>query len=282
MPLPQNIPDPVESTAAEPIFGEMDRWYMAKDSIDLGQLLHKAPSPESVFGGSSVINPELVGQMAESGVAITPVPWQYVLFLLVLLFLYFIIVYRYRTSIGILFKSAFSISKTIDAYQTRSNDMVAFLRYVTALLMMALAAVLTGIGGQGPLFPIAQTYYILGGSLVLLAAVAIYRVFLIGAIQLMGSEREIYRGLRFLGRISVSISTLVMVPVVVVAGLGDMPLTLTLIPSGILLLYHFGRLLRYFMLSGFSIFQWFLYLCTVEILPLSFIVALIARSKGIN
>jgi len=241
-----------------------------------------ASSPAEVFGDGSTVNPILAQSSEIPTVAHYEVSWQFGIYLLLALFLYFVVIYRYRSSIGIVFKSAFSMKKTTNSMEMQSSGMGSFLYYGVLLALLTISAVVTDIALQRAYLAPDQDYLIIGVSLGLLTIIILYRWIIIGTIKVMDNDKGIYKRLRSINRLSMTITAVIVTPPVMIAGLGGYALELALIPLGLLFLYHSVRLFKYFILSGFSILQWFLYLCTVEILPISLVLVLIMRYNGIN
>ena len=255
----------------------MEHWYSLRDSIDYNLLLRRAPAPNAVFGDGSTVNPDLTGLPATADVPAFPASWQFIVYLLLILFFYSGVIFRYRTPVKELFKSAFSLQKTLNFYEMQSNDMAALLRYGVILIMLSVAAIISDtVLRLGTVDP-RQAYIAVGAALALTAAIAVFRAAAIGAMRMMSDSGEVCKRLRFLNRHFMTAAGITITPLIVTAGLAGLPLDILPTPLALLLLYHFGRLLKYFISNEFSVLHWFLYLCTVEILPVSFIFALIAR-----
>lgn len=279
------VPDSLPRAAdVETTLGYRPGWWNPPDSTHLEFLHHKAPDAASFFGGSSSINPRLIDSVNTADIVHNSIAWPFALYMLLTLLFYFLAIYRYRSSIGIVLKSALSMSKTIDTMETQSNDMVGFLVLGRLMTTLSLGAIITDIACRGGAVAIEDTYIVMGLALAILIAVLIYRSVFIGAIALMDEDKDkdTYKKLRFINKISTTVTAVIITPVVMIAGLGGYPLMSVLIPLGLLFLYHIGRIFKYFIINGFSILQWFLYLCTVEILPVSFIIALVERNNGMN
>ncbi|MEG0163327.1 MAG: DUF4271 domain-containing protein, partial [Mucinivorans sp.] len=78
-----------------------------------------------------------------------------------------------------------------------------------------------------------------------------------------------------------SIVSLVFCPlalVITTIGLSDLWLWVSL---AFLIITHWVRLFLYFKFTGFSILQWFLYLCTLEVLPFTIIIGVVGHIKNL-
>ena len=206
----------------------------------------------------------------------------------VLFGLYFVLLFRYRTSIGLLLRSLIVRGQF---EQLIGEQSVVFRRFVgraramgfLALLIVLFKGCLIGLASV-PAFRIPEAYLpflplLPAGALL---AIGCYKRIVAGTIAVLNGGANRIDSLRMFDRICFVASALLFTPFVLLAVPADPAVERVFFMIGailliIFLLYYVIKNFSFFLSRNPSILQWMLYLCAVEIFPVSFFVLFIRR-----
>ena len=208
--------------------------------------------------------------------------------LLVIVFmLYNIMIYRYRRTISEIFqifRLKDQLSKLIDEHSSalKRVSIISIFVAVGAILAFALRCNYHFKLINVELFNLSGWQFVLLATAALLLTLSIYRYLLSRIIGICIGRMDFIRKLSIQNGILFSVAVVIITPWIL---LGSMTsgllwnITSTIIAILLIfsILFTINRMLIFFIDKKISIFQWFLYLCGVEILPCSFIIALIFR-----
>ncbi|MDR0955379.1 MAG: DUF4271 domain-containing protein [Rikenellaceae bacterium] len=209
--------------------------------------------------------------------------------LAVLLFgLYCIQLFVHRSSIGLLFRALTvkgQFSQLIDEQSVAFRSFVKSFRIIGFLALLTIAFKGCLIWANSPsVFRLPEAYlpFLLPILTAALLAIGWYRRLVTGTLSVLSGEAERVERLRTFDRICFVVAALLVTPAVLLSALAD-PAThrflfvVDVILLIILLLYYLGKSFSFFISRKISILQWILYLCAVEIMPISFFVLFAGR-----
>lgn len=247
---------------------------------DTAWLLHPARSASDVWGGSSSVSAEMVPRGALNGVDQGPEPWQTSVVLVVLICFYCNILYRFRRDMMSCLKNIGNTEDTLTLMEGQGADFIYFLRSGMALAILSGASlVMAWLEIQ---LPRVESYYLFFGAVAAFFCVVLYRRIAFGLMRWLTDDKGVFREVTFINRIDMTFIAIFYTPLAVIIGVSGRLFELGMIVLAGFAAYHFISLYNYFRIRSFSKLQWILYLCTVEILPVSFIIALAIRKSGIN
>jgi len=252
-------------------------------------------NPSDVFG---------YGQLSSISVAYDPEVnigrneqhYNFIIFssLQVFIFIFFAVsFYRFRDQFYLLFKFLFSprdISESIEKQGITFRHFINLTNYIGFFCVVALAMklimVFNGSGGFSGIIYEYDGYLILAVICGLLLIFA-YRFIIHKAIMLFTMDVKNIEELISFNKIIFSICTVMYLPFIFSMAVWENQFAahteVILLWVPILFLLYYGiKTFRFFIVRKFSIFQWFLYLCTVEILPISFCLILVMRGFELN
>lgn len=262
------------------IQGALPGWDLVvtrPDSAVYGFVVHyqRAADASELFSSGSTLNPSL-HDMSTSFAPISHITqsWYISVFIFLVLGYYIFVTYRYRRELDTTIRVSPSIAKTLKEYEQRNNvqHQLDFHAFVLLLLSITLTAMefLTDLLSESPMV-------VTGLIMAAAAAIFLFKYFIVGLCQIVSNDRPRFLSLSHLSIHTVTIVALIYTPIAVAAATNTTQNEAIL---GILLLawiYYIIRLFILFVNNGFGKLQWFLYLCAVEMLPVSFILALAAR-----
>lgn len=242
------------------------------DSLDRSLLPAQAVNEQVIFGSHSALNsavePSGDAVVALLGASSYHVPLLVMQFALLIGF--YVLLYRYGWQVGGFAKSAVSLSKSISLIENRSVDIDYFIRLSSLMFYTSLwATAFYGISNYDVVsIDLAPWLELLVLSIPFLA-LWIYRRLMCWLCGLVGDNSEFYGEIRVYNRLLFAMMALIYIPVLLVVMFGGIWFFSLFILLGVLFLFYVERVYKYFRYRGFARLQWFLYLCTVEILPLS-------------
>lgn len=236
-----------------------------------------AADSHQIYGSSSVLNPDLT-LGADTAIHITGLDPFYVPLLCVefaLLISFYILIYRYWWQLEVFVKSALSLFKSLLLIENRSVDVDSFMTYSTLLLYASIWITAFYAISQFNIGIIDYSPWLL--LLILLAPLCflwLYRRLAHWICGVMGNNKEFYHQLRFFNKILFAFMSLIYIPVLLVVMFAGLNVYYLIALLAVLAVFYLERIYKYFNHRGFALLQWILYLCTVEILPVSFMVGL--------
>lgn len=246
---------------------------------DTTWLLRPAVSAEEVWGASSTLA-ETLAPHALHRVKAPREPWQTSVVMVVLICFYCYILYRFRRDMMSCLKNIGNTEDTLTLMEEQGAGFVYLLRSGMALAVLSGAAlIMTWMELQ---LPDVESYYLFFGAVAAFLLIVLYRQVAFAVMRWLTDQKELFREITFINRINITFIALCYTPLAVIIGVSGRLFELGLVVLALLILYHFSSLYKYFRLRLFSKLQWILYLCAVEILPVSFIIALAIRKSGIN
>lgn len=244
------------------------------DSLGYG-LIRPAESQEKVWGSGSVVSIQVQPKEAVPRIENPSEPWQTSVVIVVVLCFYCFMLYRFRRDILSGLKNMTYTEDTLTLMEEQGADFNRFLWCGTLLAVLSGSAL--AMNWMEWQLPGVQNYILFGASLLGFGGILVYRWLALRLMQWMTEDRGIYHQIRFINRMDFAFLALFYTPFAIIIGMSGRFFEAGLILLGILLLSHFLALYKYFRLRGFSGMQYFLYLCTIEILPVSFLIALALR-----
>lgn len=247
---------------------------------DTAWLLHPARSASEVWGSSSSVSAEMMPRVALSRVDQGAEPWQTSVVLVVLICFYCYILYRFRRDLMSCLKNIGNTEDSLTLMEGQGADFIYFLRSGIALAILSGASlVMAWLEIQ---LPRVESYYLFFGAVAAFLCVVLYRRMAFGLMRWLTDDKGVFREVTFINRIDITFIAIFYTPLAVIIGVSGRLFELGMIVLAGFAAYHFISLYKYFRIRSFSKLQWILYLCTVEILPVSFIIALAIRKSGIN
>lgn len=257
-------------------------WRQAGDSVvpDTAWLLHPAASPAEVWGAGSSIAGEMQSFGPLHRMEAVGDPWQTSVVMVVLICFYCYLLYRYRRDLMSCLKNIGSTENTLTLMEEQGADFAYFLRSGIVLAILGASSLI--MAWLELHLPRIASYYLFLGAVAASLCVVLYRRVAFGVMQWLTDDKSIFQEVTFINRIDITFMAVFYTPIAVIVGVSGRLFDLGMIALLALVGYHFLALYKYFRLRLFSKLQWILYLCAVEILPVSFIIALAIRKSGIN
>lgn len=254
-----------------------------------GLFAQPAGSAAEVFGQSSALNPDVMLRSDEvlSCVAVTHAegyPWYMTLFFLAISCFYFYYIWRFRGEMLAGFRSSFSQQRLEASFESRSIEQMHYLRYSRLLIAVNLALVALSLirydvfADSGMMIP-SDLFFIL--ALSGLCLVGMYRYLAIKVCGWFTEDSTLLERLSFLNKLNFAIVSVVFTPVAIAMVLDRGVVFIGLAILCLLTMYHLLRIIYYFIVCRFGLLQWILYLCAVEIFPLSLLLVLASRYNEI-
>ena len=209
--------------------------------------------------------------------------------LAVFLFLFlFIHLARYRSSLGVLLRALFTPGQFDALIEEQSVTFRKFVRNSSllgglSLLVMGFRwCILWNETPSAVVLPESFTPYLLPLLIGALLAILIYKRIITGIIAILTGKSEPIDKIHTFNGIFMTTASLVLAPVALLSGLADINdqgwvFVVQFIVLIIFLLYYIGKSFSFFVSRKISILQWILYLCAVEIWPVSFFVLFALR-----
>lgn len=243
------------------------------DSLTL--IDHRAVDCDKLFSASS----RLVTQSptAEVEQSLHAISWGLAACLVVVLMLYCYVIHRYRKPIGASLKAIFSLEDTFFIFENLSLEFKRFLYTAQLMVLLSLAVVVAGVlsgsisigatsAGVGDLS-------VVGAILVYLYVSTLIQNALRHIVSRFDSLSERLTMLRSLTLFDTAVISIVFTPIALIIAAVAQYWVVVWVVFGLLLAMHWIRLFIYFKFTGFSILQWFLYLCTLEVLPFTLLLS---------
>lgn len=274
---------PLRDTAPVRSWWRNIAWHGSEESSvrpDTAWLLHPARSEFEVWGTESTVSAGMVPRRPLNRVDQGPEPWQTSVMMVVLICFYCYILYRFRRDLMSCLKNIGHTEDTLTLMEGQGADFVHFLRSGIALAVLAGASlVMAWLEIQ---LPRVESYYLFFAAVAAFLGVVLYRRAAFGVMRWLTDDKNVFREVTFINRIDITFIAVCYTPLAVIIGVSGRFFQLGMIVLTFGIAYHFVSLYKYFRIRSFSKLQWILYLCTVEILPVSFIIALAIRKSGIN
>jgi len=261
---------------------------------DTTYVLPAAPTADGVgwgvFGAGSTLDRALATTAVPRQVASPQAGSELILsgLLLALFFCYTLLLYRFRAQAAALL-AASTVSRHLD--QLTEEQSVTFRSFVRSTTAVGLLAALVA-GLRAALFwqrhdpasflPEPLVPWLAGLGAAILGLLWLYKRLVLGIVALLSADPGTVGRIAGFHRLLFALSALVFVPWVLlfVGGTQQNSNTLIFISLtfiALLLLHALAKSFLFFISRKISVLQWFLYLCAVEILPISFFVLLALR-----
>ncbi len=252
--------------------------------------IRPAGSAAQVYGESAVLNAEL-----QVGVPIIAVerPVRDNLLILngltVLLFLFFCyILYSYRSSVLSVLKASALPNHFQSVMGEQSVSFRVFLSLSNLLGFLCLVAICVKtymvFPEGGPTTALVPGEYVFFAVVLAFGAILAYRWIVHMAISKITMRADLIADIVFFNKIIFSVFAFVLTPVILLAGFSDVQNEKTALTAGgivlvITIIYYVFKSCGFFLERKISILQWILYLCAVEIWPVSFFLLMILRDS---
>lgn len=246
------------------------------DSLMVVNPLERATIPSEIFSSSSVLNAELAVESGDIAmVTHSLIAWQVSVFLLFVLFYYAFVVYRFQGPIlSTLFRVALSTKKTIKAYEVKSNEQSSLTLHGTLLSILMFSC-----------YAIAYTHVtvntyplvMLSAAVLISLLLCIYKYLIIIIAQYFSDSKEFFASLEAINRHTITLWGVLLTPVAVASAIVNTNSHIAIWIYLCLWICYMWKIFKLFVSNGFGGLQWILYLCTVELLPVSFLVTLVVK-----
>lgn len=271
-----------DTTSVRPLWEESPLGVMQLGEVqaDTAWLLHPASSADGVWGKGSSVSTEMMPRNGRNLMDAGPEPWQTSVVMVVLICFYCYILYRFRRDLMSCLKNVGNTEDTLTLMAGQGADFIYFLYSGMALATLGGASlVMAWLEIQ---LPQVESYYLFAGAVIAFLGIILYRKIAFGVMRWLTDDKGVFQEITFINRINITFIAIFYTPLAVIIGVSGRLFELGMVILAGLAVYHFIALYKYFKMRSFSKLQLILYLCTVEILPVSFIIALAIRKSGIN
>ena len=217
---------------------------------------------------------------ANDGGEVNDLPQEIVLFgsTIVLFLLYCLLIRRYGYIVPLLFKSVLykrSAMKLNDSLDVNISDMLALGTVLFLLCLSAMAYSVTLHLGGFENAPAAALWF-MPGAMAALGGISLFRFLFHAAAGWLGGGRTFLHEIRFYNKIRFTFWAVWLTPLVLLCcftppNLFQYTIYIAAFGLGILLIQRIAELYQLFMKEKVSFLQYILYFCTVELLPVSFL-----------
>lgn len=275
-------------------------WFAARsdvnrpDSCGLQPSLWQDASAEALFGTASSIVPAQAPPIADRPAPTENIPFQ--CFVLLLAATFAVLIYRNLGDVGSLLGRAFhdSTSRKRLSEESGGTGFSRFLHIASTLGLLIAGLLAVRLGGpllrlfplDGPLATLAPAAPLLLALAVsaLGAIIILYQRIILRSVAVITVSQPLVAQLILLKRIYFALAVFIASPVVfllILAPHNDATVWsyLLIAESAIAAILYLKESLHLFLSKNFSIFHWFLYLCGVELFPLSLIWLLFVRGN---
>lgn len=201
------------------------------------------------------------------------------------------LLYRYRESLFELFKMQAMRVPLEKSYEEQSLFFKSFLRLSLLLSAFLIGAILIrlsaalGVPILAPPLSRVEVNALVPLLLLLIGWIASYRYVAVRLIGAVTQSTSFFDYCRFMSRLHWALASALITPFFLATALHESLISQVLLwvvcgLLGLLLLIYLARSCRFFIQRGVSILQWFLYLCAVEIFPISLPLVLVLRQAA--
>ncbi len=195
---------------------------------------------------------------------------------LIIICFYSFLIYRFIHPIRLILKNIFSVQGTLNYIETPSQDFVKFLSYGQQLFQVAIALTTTTILSVKVEGLQTMEFAIFGITWLALLMTSILQAMFNNWCGRVSTNTELFSDLQQLRKFNIAAFTLVYAPVAILATFSYTMTIAALSTIGLLTIWHILRVLIYLKYKKISFLQWFLYLCTTELLPYTVMAALLS------
>ncbi len=227
-----------------------------------------------IFGYSSSVELTSLEQPYGAGLLDIQVDSLLSIIVLVIMVLYCYMIYRYSSVMRISLKNIVSLSSTVGIFSLAKKE---FLRYVSLGELISVVCLSAVLAKYTPSVGEYSELYYFVGAFLLCGVVRMWGVVWQRIFSNFDYRAERWRDLRNLTRFDLAILSVVVAPLVVVSLPVGMDSNFVLAGGAVAYLYHFLRIVGYFKSVRFSFLQSFLYLCAVEMVPITLLWGVVTR-----
>lgn len=246
-----------------------------KDSI-IEPYMQKSAFAKEIFGHTSTLQHSTPLQITDSNNLESSI-WMMVLSFLMLCF-YLIILYRFKRTIIEVIKTIFSSNKSIEIIDNQSVDRHRFFLVSSILVIFNVTIILTKFIES---YIDYETYWIALAVIGSLIIIWVYAMLIILMCRIMSRNNGFFGKLIAHDNLQMTFIWLITTPLAVIIGFADFIQPILFLPLVACVVLYIVRQYYFFKFHGFGFLQWILYLCTVEILPISYIWTLLVRYSEI-
>lgn len=235
-----------------------------------------ASSAAEIFSdGSYIAIPGVDGELLKASQEKTATQhWGNSLIITAVLFFYIFFIYTFSRHYGHLFAGAISAVKSLHKYEAENRERVKLFVLNNLLIFVFYTFICYNILDYFDLFEPLDTLAISGGAVI---CVATFQLIAEVVIDIFGSRERRSLSLWRLRNIHTTTAVMVAMPVALTLSIDKTSLWLFVGLFVSVWLYRATRFLSLFLRRGFGVFSWILYLCAVEIMPISYLVAISMR-----
>lgn len=256
----------------------MPQWSLYdidSSAISALQPLVKVHSASEIFSAGSTLGAQMTPDIAPHALVVQITqPWEISLFILLTLCYYIYILYRYWDVIPTTFRVAMSVGKTLNLYQQQNNEQKRFGINTFALFIMSLTVTVVEVSDN---FINATPILFVGIVFVALCLLFTFKYIAVTICRSFSDDKPAFHDLNRINLHTISLFSIIYTPIAIAAATGDSQNTMLLVIVAVLWIYYIIRLFGLFMQRGFGKLQWILYLCAVELLPSSYLIAMAFR-----
>ncbi len=235
--------------------------------------------PSAIYGPYSTFSAESLDELPILG-SLTDglVYWESSLYSLLLLIVYCMVLARYRSTIIATLKCWLSLKDSLSIYNLQTTEFRSFINVSLTIWYLTLGATIATIAFH-QITTNWYIFYLLIGAILTLLISAVWVRLLNYTLSRFDFNRLRWVDINNISKFNKSIGGIILAPVFIIFSLLEQTHEVILYATILLYFYHFLRIIIYFRHSRFSIFQSFLYLCTVEVAPLALAWGIISRGN---
>lgn len=268
----QFIPETQPSTKSPTLSLDLLLPPLSDTIIQPTSTIQKAHNAAEIFSSSSRLSTETDSRIATNQLSATPQTWQSSVFLALVLCYYLFIFYRHPKNILPILNISFSMKKTLTFFEIQNNDQINLTRHSTILSLLTIS-----------IYALSMTQHRIDSMLlpaIVISSVSIwfiYKFIILNICTVFSDEKDVFQDFKKIVNHSTSIFAIIATPIIIASAIDQTDSTIATVTMITLWIYYSLRILVFFVNNGFGGLQWFLYLCAVELLPISFAVAIATR-----
>lgn len=234
--------------------------------------------PSAIFGSSDLLASTYTSdQPLKPYIIAESNSWQMASAILIAICLFSFVLHRYSHQLRLMFKNLGSVTATFNMLENPSRDFAHFINLSRLLLLLSLSISATSL--LSVYYPtIELVYYIAITVSVLILFLASWMQNLLNRVcGVMSDQKIIFAQVRKLGNFDAALFTFIYTPLAMITTMSNAMSVWMVVLIAIFAIYHVIRVFTYLKYEKFSFLQWFLYLCGVEILPITIFIGLAVR-----
>lgn len=239
----------------------------------------KCMTPEELFGHNSKLlipkyTTEQPPRISQDRPFVTNT--EIAVILLFIICFYSFLLYRFIHPIRIVIKNIFSVKATMNYIETPSQDFVRFMSYGHQLSQLAITLTITTIASTLAGKIQSNELLMFLTTWLALQIITLTQTMISKWCAKVSTNIDTFSDLQKLRKFNVTAFTIIYAPMAILATFSYIMTITALLTMLLLAFWHIFRILSYLRFKKFSFLQWFLYLCTVELLPILAVAAILS------